>query len=54
MKTKIVMLLLIRDGIFIGEAKSDAQKILNDYFPADKASAYMAEIQKDLQGLLAP
>jgi hypothetical protein len=27
---------------------------LNEYFPVDKASAYMAEIQKDLQGLLAP
>lgn len=32
----------------------DAQKILNDYFPPDKASEYMLAIQQDLQGLLAP
>ena len=34
--------------------KSDAQKILNEYFPPDKASEYIVEIQKDLRGLLAP
>jgi hypothetical protein len=34
--------------------KSDAQKILNEYFPPDKASEYMLAIQQDLQGLLAP
>jgi hypothetical protein len=34
--------------------KSDAQKILNEYFPPDKASEYMVAIQQDLHGLLAP
>ena len=34
--------------------KSDAQKILNEYFPPDKASEYMLAIQQDLQWLLAP
>ena len=34
--------------------KSDAQKILNEYFPPNKASEYMLAIQQDLQGLLAP
>jgi hypothetical protein len=33
---------------------TDAQNILNKYFPHDKASAYMLGIQNDLQSLLAP
>jgi hypothetical protein len=33
--------------------ESDAQKVLNEYFPLDKASEYMLAIQQDLQGLLA-
>jgi hypothetical protein len=31
--------------------KSDTQKILNEYFPPDKASEYMLAIQQDFQGL---
>jgi len=34
--------------------QSDAQNILNKYFPPDKATEYMLAIQRDLQGLLAP
>ena len=39
--------------LMIGQ-KSDAQKILNEYFPPDKASEYMLAIQEDLRGLLTP
>ncbi len=39
--------------LLIGQ-KSEAQNILNEYFPPDKASEYMSKIQKDLSGLLAP
>jgi len=34
--------------------QSNGQKILNKYFPSDKASEYLLGIKNDLQGLLAP
>lgn len=48
-----ILYALTAQYLLIGQ-KSDAQKILNEYFPPDKASEYMLAIQKDLQGLLAP
>ncbi len=38
----------------LAEQPTNAQEILNKYFPPDKASAYMLGIQNDLQNFLAP